>query len=47
MQEGYDVAGAGLLPGRLAVQEEVEELEAYWVALDVEPVRGRRRWLAR
>lgn len=42
VQQGYDVAGAGLLPGRLAVEEEVEELEAYWVALDVEPVRTRR-----
>lgn len=47
VQQGYDVAGAGLLPRRLAVEEEVEELEAYWVALDVEPLFGWEAcWLA-
>lgn len=42
VQQRDDVPGPRLLPGRLAVEEEVEELEAYRVALDVEPVcRGR------
>ena len=45
VQQGYDVAGPGLLPGRLTVEEEVEELEAYWVALDVESLYGEF-WLA-
>lgn len=47
VQQRDDVPGPRLLPGRLAVEEEVEELEAYRVALDVEPVcRGRGFWLA-
>lgn len=41
VQQGDDVARAGLLPRRLAVEEEVEELQAYRVALDVEPVGAR------
>lgn len=35
LQEGDDVEGSGLGSGGLAVEEEVEEFEAYWVALNV------------
>lgn len=35
LEEGDYVEGAEGGAGRLAVEEEVEEAEAYWVALDV------------
>lgn len=35
LEEGDDVEGAGLGSWGLAVQEEVEELEPYGVALDI------------
>ena len=38
LQEGNDVEGADLGARRLAVEEEVEELEANGVALDVKPL---------
>jgi hypothetical protein len=37
LEEGDDVEGPELRARRLAVEEEVEELEADRVALDVEP----------
>lgn len=38
VQQGDDVAGAELRAGGFAVEEEVEEFEAYGVALEVEPL---------
>lgn len=38
MQQGDDVPRAELGPGRLTVEEEIEEFEAYGVSLEVESV---------
>lgn len=38
LEEGYYVEGPDLGPGGFAIEEEVEELEAYGVSLDVEPL---------
>jgi hypothetical protein len=38
LEEGYYVEGPDLGPGGFAIEEEIEELEAYGVALDVEPL---------
>src|SRR5450432_3568483 len=35
LQKGYDVEGTELRAGWFAVEEEVEEFETYWVALDI------------
>lgn len=38
LEEGYYMEGPDLRPGGFAIEEEVEELEAYGMALDVEPL---------
>ncbi len=35
LEEGDDVEGSVLGARRLAVKEEVQQLQAYWMALDV------------
>jgi hypothetical protein len=35
LEQGDDVEGSGLRAGGLAVEEEVEQLEAYGMALDI------------